>query len=83
MNDSQLATVAKVAVLVLAVAFAGAGVWVATLPPTPSQGPVACTADAMQCPDGSWVGRTGPHCEFICPTASSTVDSTSTGTSGG
>lgn len=26
-----------------------------------------CTADAMQCTDGSWVGRTGPNCEFICP----------------
>ncbi|MAZ41097.1 hypothetical protein CL654_03190 [bacterium] len=29
--------------------------------------PIACTADAMQCPDGSWVGRTGPNCEFVCP----------------
>lgn len=28
---------------------------------------IACTMDAMQCPDGSWVGRTGPSCEFICP----------------
>lgn len=28
---------------------------------------VACTADAMQCPDGSYVGRTGPNCEFVCP----------------
>ena len=26
-----------------------------------------CTADAFQCPDGSWVGRTAPDCEFICP----------------
>lgn len=26
-----------------------------------------CTADARQCPDGSWVGRTGPNCEFVCP----------------
>lgn len=29
--------------------------------------PVACTADARQCPDGSWVGRTGPNCQFVCP----------------
>lgn len=29
--------------------------------------PIACTADAMQCPDGTWVGRTGPNCEFVCP----------------
>ncbi len=28
---------------------------------------VFCTQDAMQCPDGSWVGRTGPRCEFVCP----------------
>lgn len=30
--------------------------------------PVACTMDAMMCPDGSYVGRTGPKCEFeACP----------------
>lgn len=29
---------------------------------------VACTMDAKQCPDGSFVGRTGPNCEFApCP----------------
>lgn len=25
-----------------------------------------CTADAIQCPDGTYVGRSGPNCEFIC-----------------
>ena len=31
-------------------------------------GPVACTAEAKICPDGSSVGRTGPNCEFAeCP----------------
>ncbi|MBI4225461.1 MAG: Hint domain-containing protein [Candidatus Sungbacteria bacterium] len=30
--------------------------------------PVACTQDAKQCPDGSYVSRTGPKCEFApCP----------------
>ena len=29
--------------------------------------PVACPADAMQCADGVFVGRTGPNCEFVCP----------------
>ena len=30
---------------------------------------VACPADAMLCPDGSAVGRTGPDCSFpACPT---------------
>jgi hypothetical protein len=28
----------------------------------------ACTMEAMLCPDGSYVGRTGPNCEFSpCP----------------
>ena len=28
----------------------------------------ACTMEAMQCPNGSYVGRTGPKCEFApCP----------------
>lgn len=26
-----------------------------------------CTSDAKQCLNGTWVGRTGPNCEFICP----------------
>lgn len=30
--------------------------------------PVMCTQEAKQCPDGSYVGRTGPKCEFTaCP----------------
>lgn len=34
--------------------------------------PKACTAEAMVCPDGSAVGRTGPNCEFQpCPSATS------------
>ncbi len=29
---------------------------------------VACTMEAKQCPDGSYVGRQGPKCEFApCP----------------
>lgn len=29
---------------------------------------VVCTADAKLCADGSYVGRTGPNCEFAsCP----------------
>lgn len=40
--------------------------------PTPSDvatstADVVCPADAMQCPDGLFVGRTGPNCEFVCP----------------
>jgi hypothetical protein len=34
----------------------------------PADNQVMCTMDAMQCTDGSWVGRSGPNCEFVCPT---------------
>lgn len=34
--------------------------------PPPAPAPV-CTMDAKQCPDGSFVGRSGPNCEFVCP----------------
>ncbi len=35
--------------------------------PSPG-GEVFCTQDAKECPDGSYVGRTEPKCEFApCP----------------
>jgi hypothetical protein len=38
---------------------------------TVAPGLVACTQEAKQCPDGSYVGRTGPNCEFTaCPSPS-------------
>lgn len=38
------------------------------LNPTPSPTPMACTQEAKQCPDDSYVGRTGPNCNFAeCP----------------
>jgi hypothetical protein len=45
-------------------------------------GGVFCTMDAKLCPDGSYVGRTGPKCEFsACPNSTST-SATSSGTTG-
>lgn len=36
-----------------------------------AQEPVACTMDARMCPDGTYVGRVAPNCEFsACPTES-------------
>lgn len=43
---------------------------------------VVCTMDAKLCPDGSYVGRVGPNCEFAaCPTGttSSSVSGTVVG----
>ncbi len=35
---------------------------------------IACTEDAKRCPDGSYVGRNGPRCEFDpCPAAKSSI----------
>lgn len=63
-------------VLFFALACIGAGCATTVAPrpvpvpiPAPVPGPVACTMEAKQCPDGSYVGRTGPKCEFTpCPT---------------
>ena len=34
----------------------------------PKKGNVVCTQEAKACPDGSYVSRTGPNCEFaLCP----------------
>lgn len=34
------------------------------LPYSTAKSPVACTMEAKQCPDGTYVGRSGPNCEF-------------------
>lgn len=60
---------AIVLLFILLCAIAGVGVYSLTSNrPTP---PVfACTMDALVCPDGSAVGRTGPNCSFApCPTS--------------
>jgi hypothetical protein len=42
---------------------------VASFPDTKNKLPIACTMEAKLCPDGSYVSRTGPRCEFTaCPT---------------
>lgn len=66
--------------------FAAAAVLLAGCMPAPTapggSGAVACTMEAKLCPDGSYVGRTGPNCQFAaCPSASSAaLDSVSDGT---
>ncbi|MHB8651782.1 MAG: hypothetical protein ACYC8S_01470 [Minisyncoccota bacterium] len=37
--------------------------------PSPTQGDhLVCTMEVKQCPDGSFVGRSGPRCDFaVCP----------------
>lgn len=48
-----------------------------TATPTPSASAVACTADAKLCPDGSYVSRVPPSCEFaLCPSSTATPSAT-------
>ena len=44
-----------------------------------TSGGTMCSADARQCPDGSWVGRTGPNCTFACAAVTSPVATTTSG----
>ncbi len=46
-----------------------------------AQDSVVCTMEAKQCPDGSYVSRTGPHCEFTaCPGGEGEATSGTVGT---
>ncbi len=56
-----------VALLVGVVVLATFVVW-PMLQPKNDDNIVYCTQEAMQCPDGSYVSRSGPKCEFApCP----------------
>ncbi len=51
-----------------AILLLSAGCRNAVINPTAPAQPVACTQEAKLCPDGSYVTRTGPKCEFTaCP----------------
>jgi hypothetical protein len=57
-----------VMVFVIGGAIAGYFLWQNKYGEFPPE-PVFCAMDAKLCPDGSYVGRTGPKCEFSeCPT---------------
>ena len=59
-----------ISTLLSAAFLAGCGTTIAVQPKTQPTGqqPVACTMDAKACPDGSYVGRIAPNCEFApCP----------------
>lgn len=63
---------AAVPLIILIVLLAGVAYYFFSRPPAvvdvPDDDIVFCTQDAKLCPDGSYVGRTGPNCEFsACP----------------
>ena len=44
-----------------------------TVTATEPEKPIFCAMDAVMCPNGTYVGRSGPKCEFVCPAQSSCV----------
>src|SRR4051812_48908440 len=75
MNRKGFVTIlAFLFVAVLAVAAGGAIFYYHSkiAPDNGGDGQVFCTMEAKQCPDGSYVGRSGPKCEFAaCPAVTS------------
>lgn len=64
----------KTPILILTIIILGGAtaIWANSIKvPIDDGGQVMCTMEAMLCPDGSYVGRSGPKCEFAkCPVAS-------------
>lgn len=67
---------------IVAFAIAGGGVyWFVSRPPAAN---IACTMEAKVCPDGSYVGRVPPSCDFAaCPAATSSTATTTGGNGSG
>jgi len=67
----------KIIVILAAIFSLSAGCQSAIVTQTPPVKPVACTMEAKQCPDGSYVSRSGPNCEFAaCPESKATTTPT-------
>ncbi|GMU74305.1 MAG: hypothetical protein AMXMBFR44_5020 [Candidatus Campbellbacteria bacterium] len=57
----------KTVISILVILAASAGIYY-VVQKEPADEQVFCTMDALMCPDGSGVGRSGPDCEFLsCP----------------
>lgn len=59
---------AGIIIVIIILAILGGAWFFAQKNKTKNTEPVACTMEAKLCPDGSYVGRSGPLCEFAqCP----------------
>jgi uncharacterized membrane protein (UPF0127 family) len=55
----------NIVITLIILAIVGGYVWYGSL--DGNNGPTVCTLEALICPDGTAVGRTGPQCEFaVC-----------------
>lgn len=83
--ENQTGFIHLILIIIIAIAVVGAGGFflVSQISPNtvvnPNPTPTACTQEAKQCPDGSYVSRTGPNCEFAeCPIQNPTPTPTPT-----
>lgn len=68
MNKTLLIVAVLVSILIIAGLVAGIFILLPKITVAPISAPVACTLEAKLCPDGSYVGRVLPSCEFApCP----------------
>ena len=65
-NNNSLTKIMGIFAVLFMIIFAGC-----TKGEIPGNENNACTMDAKMCPDGSYVGRTGPNCEFVCSSSNS------------
>jgi hypothetical protein len=66
-HKPNLVLIAGVVVVVLAIGY-GVYQFVGVKENVPEPTPIACTEEALLCPDGSYVSRTAPSCAFVaCP----------------
>jgi len=71
-HTDTMTTTSKIILWAIGILIVGLAVYYFLSPSSPADSVgdsdvVFCTMDAKQCPDGSYVGRTGPNCEFVCP----------------
>jgi hypothetical protein len=77
MNRKGFTPVLIIGIVALVVIAATVGWYLVARQNAAAPAGVACTQEAKQCPDGSYVGRTGPDCAFAaCPGVATQASST-------
>lgn len=68
MKTKQKGFTTSLLIVVIALLIISSGIYIYISNKSTDISPIACTMEAKLCPDGSYVGRTEPNCEFAsCP----------------
>ena len=77
MRDQNSFWISVIGIIVVFLIGYGAFAYIKRSHTASSTAQMVCTMDTMQCPNGSFVGRTGPDCQFVCPITASGSNTTS------